>query len=120
MKDTLDDPRMTCLVEQYVCQLHREDPSFLFDIQRDENETIVGICWQTATMRFDWDTCASCISLDATKRQLNHFCYPYISVTSLDGYGNMVVVCAEAIVISEKVEAYHNEERPYSHNVHDD
>ncbi|KAI2492514.1 hypothetical protein MHU86_22054 [Fragilaria crotonensis] len=56
-------------------------------------------------MRFDWDSCASCISLDGMKRQLNHFSYPYIAVTSLDGYGNMVV-CAEAIVISERIEAY--------------
>ena len=93
------------MVVQYLCQLHRQDPSFLFDIQRDENDTMVGVCWQTATMRFDWDTCASCISLDGMKRQLNHFCYPYIAVTSLDGYGNMVV-CAEAIVISERIEAY--------------
>jgi hypothetical protein len=105
LKDALSDPGTKCLVVHYLCQLHRKDPSFLFDIQRDENDTIVGICWQTATMRLDWDTCACCISLDGMKRQLNNFSYPYIAVTSLDGYGNMVV-CAEAIVVSERIEAY--------------
>ena len=66
---------------------------------------MVGICWQTGTMRLDWDTCASSIALDGMKRQLNHCSYPYISVTGVDGYGQMVV-CAEAIVISERIEAY--------------
>ncbi|KAI2507013.1 hypothetical protein MHU86_7398 [Fragilaria crotonensis] len=56
-------------------------------------------------MRFDWDTCATSIALDGMKRQLNRVCYPYISVTAVDGYGQMVV-CAEAIVISERIEAY--------------
>ena len=105
LKEALSDPGSMCLVVQYLCRLHQEDPSFLFDIQRDENDTMVGICWQTATMRFDWDTCASSIALDGMKRQLNNFCYPYIAVTGIDGYGQMVV-CAEAIVISERIEAY--------------
>ena len=105
LKEALSDPGSMCLVVQYLCRLHQEDPSFLFDIQRDENDTMVGICWQTATMRFDWDTCASSIALDGMKRQLNNFSYPYIAVTGIDGYGHMVV-CAEAIVISERIEAY--------------
>ncbi|KAI2489562.1 hypothetical protein MHU86_25031 [Fragilaria crotonensis] len=105
LKEALSDPGSMCLVVQYLCRLHQEDPSFLFDIQRDQNDTMVGICWQTATMRFDWDTCASSIALDGMKRQLNSFCYPYIAVTGIDGYGHMVV-CAEAIVISERIEAY--------------
>ena len=104
-KEALSDPGSICLVVQYLCQLHQRDPSFLFDIQRDENDTMVGICWQTGTMRFDWDTCASSIALDGMKRQLNNVSYPYISVTGIDGYGHMVV-CAEAIVISERLEAY--------------
>ncbi|KAI2503990.1 hypothetical protein MHU86_10487 [Fragilaria crotonensis] len=105
LKEALSDPGSKCLVVQFLCRLHQEDPSFLFDIQRDDNDTMVGICWQTGTMRFDWDTCASSIALDGMKRQLNSVCYPYISVTAVDGYGQMVV-CAEAIVISERIEAY--------------
>jgi hypothetical protein len=105
LKDALSDPGSMCLVVQFLCQLHQKDPSFLFDIQRDENDTMVGICWQTATMRFDWDTCATSIALDGMKRQLNSVCYPYISVTAVDGYGQMAV-CVEAIVISERIEAY--------------
>ncbi|KAI2514180.1 hypothetical protein MHU86_73 [Fragilaria crotonensis] len=105
LKEALSDPGNMCLVVQYLCQLHQEDPSFLFDIQRYENDTMVGICWQTATRRFDWDTCASSIALDGMKRQLDNFCYPYIAVTGIDGYGQMVV-CTEAIVKSEQIEAY--------------
>ena len=82
-----------------------EDPSFLFDIQHNEKNAMVGICWQTGTMRLDWDTCASSIALDGMKQQLNHCSYPYISVTGVDGYGQMVV-CAEATVISGRIEAY--------------
>ncbi len=96
LKDALSDPGTKCLVVYYLCQLHRKHPSCLFDIQCNKNDTIVGICWQTTTMRLEWDTCASCILLDGMKRQLNNSSYPYIAVTSLDGYGNMVV-CAEAI-----------------------
>jgi hypothetical protein len=87
-----------CLVVQFLGRLHQEDPSFLFDIQQDKNDTMVGICWQTATMRFDWDTCASSIPLDGMKRQLKSVCYPYISVTAVDGYGQMAV-SAEVNVI---------------------
>jgi hypothetical protein len=92
-------------VVQFLCRLHQEDPSFLFDIQQGENDTMVGICWQTAMMRFDWDTCASSIALDGMKQQLKSVCYPYISVTAVNGYGQMAVR-AEAIVISERIEAY--------------
>ena len=105
LKEALSDPGSMCLVVQFLCRLHQEDPFFLFDIQRDANDTMVGICWQTGTMRFDWDTCASSIALDGMKRQLNNVCYPYISITALDGYGQ-IAVCAEAIVISERIEAY--------------
>jgi hypothetical protein len=105
LKEALSDPGSKCLVVQFFCQLHQEDPSFLFDIQHNENDTIVEIYWQTATMRFDWDTCASAIAIDDMKWQLNSVCYPYISVPAIDGYGQMVV-CAEAIVISEHIEAY--------------
>ena len=78
---------------------------FLFDIQRDENDTMVGICWQTATMSFNGNTSASSNALDGMKQQLNNLCNPFISVTAAGGYGQMVV-CAEAIVIPKQIEAY--------------
>ncbi len=84
LKEALSDPGSMCLVVQFLCRLHQEDPNFVFDIQRDENDTMVGICWQTDPMRFDWDTCASSIALDGMKRQLNNVSYPYISVTGID------------------------------------
>ena len=105
LKDAWSDPETKCLVVHCLCQLHRKDPSFLFNIQRNVNNTIGGICWEFATMRLDWDTCASYILSDGMKHQLTDFSYPYIAVTFLDGYGN-VVVCAEAIVISERIKAY--------------
>ncbi len=105
LKEALSDPGSMCLVVRFLCRLHQEDPNFVFDIQRDENDTMVGICWQTGPMRFDWDTCASSITLDGMKQQRNNVSCPYILVTGINGYGQMVV-CAEAIVISERIEAY--------------
>ena len=52
---------------------------------------MVGICWQTGTMRLDWDTCATSIALDVMKQQLNSFSYPYVAVTAIVGYGDMAV-----------------------------
>ena len=39
LKDALSDPGNMCLMVQFHCGLHQEDPSFLFDIQQDENDT---------------------------------------------------------------------------------
>ena len=78
---------------------------FAFQMLQDQDGKYLGCLWQTATMRDNFERFGSMISIDATKREINTFNWPYISICMYNEMEKLCIGC-EGIVCSERVEAY--------------
>ena len=66
---------------------------FVYELARDGLGTMVGVVWQTATMRDNFERFGSYISLDMMKRGINSLLWPFVSVSmynELKKIGNTV------------------------------
>ena len=64
-----------------------------------------GCVWQTAIMRDNFERFGGFVAIDAMKRELNTLLWPYMAITMYNEL-NMICLGCEAIVISERKEAY--------------
>jgi len=93
------------LIEEYLSNISDKCPGFTFKVWKDADGFLIGVCWMTPYMRGNCELYGSYVCMDAMKRELNEFGWPYISVTSLNEAGK-VVVLIESILLDESEEAY--------------
>jgi hypothetical protein len=81
-------------------------PGFDYRLHVSDDDTkVVGIVWMTRQNRKDWLRYGDILSLDAQKKHINTFRWPYMSAV-VKNNENKMAVCCEAIVIGETVAQY--------------
>ena len=98
-----DDVLMT--LKEYMEILKLKDKDFVYEILYNECGQITGCLWMTSTMRMNFELYGGYLSVDAMKRDLNTLLWPYMA-TSMWNDLNEVCVGCEAIMLSEREEAY--------------
>ena len=90
---------------EYMTLLREKCKGFAYDVAYDTEGDLIGIVWQTATMRDNYERFGGYISLDTMKRGINKWLWPYMAVVM---YNEMKSVClgCEGIMIGEKEGAY--------------
>lgn len=89
----------------YLELLKTKDEGFDYRIAWSQDNKVVGVVWQTSTMRANFSRYGECLFLDFMKRKLNCINWPYIGPCVIDGYKKVRVV-AEGIFASEREDAY--------------
>ena len=98
-----DDVLIT--LREYMEVLKLKDKDFVYEILYDDYGEISGCLWMTSTMRMNFELYGGYVSVDAMKRDLNTLLWPYMA-TSMWNDLNEVCVGCEAIMLSEREEAY--------------
>jgi len=90
---------------EYMTLLREKCKGFEYETAYDTEGDLIGIVWQTATMRDNYERFGGYISLDTMKRGINKWLWPYMAVVM---YNEMKSVClgCEGIMIGEKEGAY--------------
>ena len=101
--DTNDDALIT--LEEYMEMLRLKDKDFVYEVLKNEYGKITGCLWMTSTMRMNFELYGGYLSVDAMKRDINTLLWPYMA-TSMWNDLNEVCVGCEAIMLSEREEAY--------------
>ena len=82
---------------------------FVYKLAYDEStigqKKVVGVIWQTATMRRDFELFGDFISLDMMKRGINKLLWPYVGVAMYDEMRKLCVAC-EGVVCGERSDMY--------------
>jgi hypothetical protein len=79
--------------------------SFQFRRVADESGNVTGYVWQTGVTRRDFELYGSTLFVDRRGRPLNNKGWPLLAIAMLSGESK-VSIPSDAIVISERVEAY--------------
>ncbi|MGH7954861.1 MAG: hypothetical protein ACREOZ_02755 [Gloeomargaritales cyanobacterium] len=90
---------------QYLENLRRKEKSFTFRINTENKGIPSCVVWMTPAMRAAFERFGWFVCLDAMKRQLNQFHWPYVGPVVLDE-NRKVTVIAEAFVNSETLDQY--------------
>jgi hypothetical protein len=106
LKESLGEGSDGANAEKFLMSLKKEDSRFDYRIAKDKFGATCGYCWQTPTMRADLEQYGDVLFLDAMKRQQNSVYWPYIGPVVIDG-DKKVLVVAESIVCTERLESYH-------------
>ena len=89
----------------YLELLKTKDSGFDYRVAWSTDDKVVGVVWQTSSMRANFSRYGECLFMDFLKRKLNDINWPYIGPCVLDGYKTVRVV-AEGIFASEREDAY--------------
>ena len=89
----------------YLELLKVKDRGFDYRVAKALDGKLVGVVWQTSSMRANFARYGDCLFLDFMKRKLNSINWPYIGPAVIDGYKKVRVV-AEGIFVSERKSAY--------------
>jgi len=90
---------------EYMQALQDGNSSFDYQLLSDSNGRYTGCIWQTSTMKDNFDRFGGFVSIDAMKRGINKLLWPYMSITMYNEI-NCVCVACEAIICSEREDAY--------------
>ena len=101
--DTNEDSMVT--FAEYMQLLAQHNPGFRHVLLQDKSGKYTGCIWQTAVMRDSFEQFGGFISIDAMKRGINKFLWPYIAITMYNEMESICVGC-EGIVCTEREEAY--------------
>ena len=104
MSDTSHKDSLVTFVE-YMQILADKNRGFTYQMLQDQEGKYSGCVWQTATMRDNFERFGSMISIDAMKREINTFNWPYIAISMYNELEQLCVGC-EGIVCTERAEAY--------------
>ena len=69
------------------------------------NKKLLGVIWQTATMRRNFELFGDFIGMDMMKRGINTLLWPYFSVTMYDEMSKICIAC-EGILCGEREDMY--------------
>ena len=105
LQEHLKEEGQSWYVTSMMEYLKQSDDGFDYRICKKFDGGPCGVIWVTSAMRYNWEQYGFCLFLDAMKRDLNNFKWPYISVVVIDSY-EKVRCCCEAIVSSERIDAY--------------
>ena len=78
---------------------------FTYSICKDINNNVTGFVWMTSVMRYNFLHYSTFICMDAMKKKTNVNLWPYMSIVVQDENG-LVQVCCEALMTSERHDAY--------------
>lgn len=102
-----NDPNEDAIVtfKEYMDLLKKSNKGFLYELFHDTRGKCTGCVWQTSIMRDNFERFGGFIALDAMKREINSLLWPYMAITM---YNELEMIClaCEAIVITERKEAY--------------
>lgn len=90
---------------EYMALLRERCKGFDYELAYDTDGDLIGIVWQTATMRDNYERFGGYISLDSMKRGINKWLWPYMAVVMYNEMKNVCLGC-EGIMIGEKEGAY--------------
>jgi len=90
---------------EYMQSLQDSNSGFDYQLLADSNGRYTGCIWQTSTMKDNFDRFGGFVSIDAMKRGINKLLWPYMSITMYNEI-NCVCVACEAIICSEREDAY--------------
>lgn len=110
---------------EYMQTLKDCNSGFDYQLLTDMNGRYTGCIWQTSIMKDNFDRFGGYLSIDAMKRGINKLLWPYMSIAMFNEI-NCVCVACEAIICSEREEAYHamiqfvlkNSRRRTNENIH--
>ncbi|GFH55396.1 hypothetical protein CTEN210_11872 [Chaetoceros tenuissimus] len=105
MSERTDEESIVTFKEYMDLMVQKADGNFKYELLSDSNGVITGCVWQTATMRANFERYGSFISVDAMKRGINKWLWPYIAITMYNEL-DMVCVGCESIICTERIEAY--------------
>ena len=94
-----------CTFSQYMTILSQQQSGFEFDILVDSDNYATGCIWQTAVMRKNFELYGGYICLDAMKRPINKYQWPYMAIAMYNEMNKICVAC-EAIICTEREDAY--------------
>jgi len=81
---------------------------FVFCLAKDKNgrkKTLLGVLWQTATMRRNFELFGNYLCFDMMKRGINTLLWPYTAVAMYDEMMHVCLAC-EGIVCGERMDMY--------------
>ena len=90
---------------QYLELLKQGAKGFAYELAVDENGQIMGILWQTATMRDNIERFGKYQSIDMMPRGINILLWQYVSVAMYNELNQVCLGC-EGIILWEKKKAY--------------
>ena len=90
---------------QYLELMRQGAKGFAYELAVDEDGTIMGIVWQTATMRDNIERFGKYQSIDMMPRGINILLWQYISVAMYNELDQVCLGC-EGIILWEKKKAY--------------
>jgi hypothetical protein len=105
LQKALSNPGDVEQIESYLEPLSQADPTFKYRILDDAKGNPTGYVWQTGVMRMDFERYGSTLFVDRLGRPLNNKGWPLMTIAMLSGAKKVCIPC-EAIVISERIEAY--------------
>jgi hypothetical protein len=103
--EALQDENDIAQIETYLNGLAACDSSFKWKRANDSGGRATGYMWQTGVHRKDVELYGSTLFIDRLGRPLNNKGWPLLTIAMLSGEKKVCVAC-EAIVISERVDAY--------------
>ena len=104
MADDANEDSMVTFTE-YMEILREHNSGFRYVLLQDKSGKYTGCLWQTATMRDSFERFGGFISIDAMKRGINKFLWPYVAITMYNEMESICVGC-EGIICTEREEAY--------------
>ena len=78
---------------------------FAYETSNNGQQKIVGVMWQTATMRRNFELFGDFIGLDMMKRGLNKLLWPYAGVAMYDEMRKLCIAC-EGVLCGERTDMY--------------
>jgi len=93
---------------EYLELIKSRAKGFTYKLARDSSDKkkkLLGVVWQTATMRRNFELYGSYLSLDMMKRGINTLLWPYSAVAMYDDNMNICIAC-EGILCGERLDMY--------------
>ena len=95
---------------EYLELIKSRAKGFVYELARDTSDDpnrkkLLGVIWQTATMRRNFELFGEYISLDMMKRALNILLWPYTAVCMYDDARKLCLGC-EGVLCGERVDMY--------------
>ncbi|KAK1748651.1 hypothetical protein QTG54_000590 [Skeletonema marinoi] len=82
---------------------------FVYELAEDKTKVgrkrVVGVIWQTATMRKNFELFGNFIGLDMMKRGINKLLWPYAAVAMYDDMRQLCLAC-EGVLCGERTDMY--------------
>ena len=105
LRDVMQNGTTTWHALGFLRKMQSIQPGLSYRLRYDENQLPDAIMWMTPDMKNNLIRYGDVMFLDAQKNEYNHFGWPYIGITLMNG-SNRICVCTEAIVTSEDLNVY--------------